>query len=122
MFKGVKMIGLLIYVCMSAAGLTMIKIGTSRESTLLLDTAGFDLKLSWILVIGLFVYVLSFLMSIVVMKRMNLTIFYPMSAGLIYILVSLAGFLVLKETFTIQQLIGMGIILTGIVVMNLGKA
>lgn len=122
MFKGVKMIGLLIYVCMSAAGLTMIKIGTSRESTLLLDTAGFDLKLSWILVIGLCVYVLSFLMSIVVMKRMNLTIFYPMSAGLIYILVSLAGFLVLKETFTIQQLIGMGIILTGIVVMNLGKA
>ena len=122
MFKGVEMIGLLIYVCMSAAGLTMIKIGTSRESTLLLDTAGFDLKLSWILVIGLCVYVLSFLMSIVVMKRMNLTIFYPMSAGLIYILVSLAGFLVLKETFTIQQLIGMGIILAGIVVMNIGKA
>ena len=107
---------------MSAAGLTMIKIGTSRESTLLLDTAGFDLKLSWILVIGLCIYVLSFLMSIMVMKRMNLTIFYPMSAGLIYILVSLAGFLVLRESFTFQQLIGMGIILTGIVVMNIGKA
>ena len=107
---------------MSAAGLTMIKIGTSRESTLLLDAAGFDLKLSWILVIGLCIYVLSFLMSIMVMKRMNLTIFYPMSAGLIYILVSLAGFLVLKEAFTTQQLIGMAIILAGIVVMNLGKA
>ena len=116
------MIALLIYVCMSAAGLTMIKIGTARESTLLLDTAGFDLKLSWILVIGLCVYVLSFLMSIMVMKRMNLTIFYPLSAGLIYILVSLAGFIVLKEAFTVQQLIGMAIILVGIVVMNLGKA
>lgn len=116
------MIALLIYVCMSAAGLTMIKIGTARESTLLLDTAGFDLKLSWILVIGLCIYVLSFLMSIMVMKRMNLTIFYPLSAGLIYILVSLAGFIVLKEAFTVQQLIGMAIILAGIVVMNLGKA
>ena len=116
------MIALLIYVCMSAAGLTMIKIGTARESTLLLDTAGFDLKLSWILVIGLCIYVLSFLMSIMVMKRMNLTIFYPLSAGLIYILVSLAGFIVLKETFTVQHLIGMAIILVGIVVMNLGKA
>lgn len=116
------MIGLLIYVCMSAAGLTMIKIGTSRESTLLINSAGFDLKLSWILVIGLCVYVLSFLMSIVVMKRMNLTVFYPMSAGLIYIFVSLAGFLLLKETFTIQQLIGMGIILAGILVMNIGRA
>ncbi len=116
------MIGLLIYVCMSAAGLTLIKIGTTKESTLLIDAAGFDLKLSWILVIGLCIYVLSFLMSIMVMKRMNLTIFYPMSAGLIYICVSLAGFLVLKETFTMQQLIGMGIILAGILVMNIGRA
>lgn len=58
----------------------------------------------------------------VVMKRMNLTIFYPVSAGLIYIVVSLAGFLILKEAFTIQQLAGMAIILAGIVVMNIGKA
>lgn len=115
------MLGLIIYVCMSAAGLTLIKIGTAKESTLLINSAGFDLRLSWLLVIGLCIYVLSFLMSIMVMKRMNLTIFYPLSAGLIYILVSLAGFLVLKEPFTSWQIVGMGIILTGIVVMNLGK-
>lgn len=115
------MILLLIYVCLSATGLTLIKIGTSKDTSLLLNSAGFDLKLSWILVIGLCIYVLSFLMSIMVMKRMNLTIFYPLSAGLIYILVSLAGFVALKESFTIYQLVGMGIILAGIVVMNLGK-
>ena len=115
------MIVLLLYVCMSAAGLTLIKIGTSRESTLLINAAGFDLKLSWILVIGLCIYVLSFIMSIVVMKRMNLSVFYPLSAGLIYVLVSLAGFLVLKEAYSVSQLIGMAIILAGIVVMNLGK-
>ena len=115
------MIGLLVYVCMSAAGLTMIKIGTSRASTLLLDQTGFELKLSWVLVIGLCTYVLSFLMSIVVMKRMNLTMFYPLSAGLIYVLVSLAGFMILKEGFTIQQLLGMAVILVGIVMMNIGK-
>ena len=115
------MLGLIIYVCMSATGLTLIKIGTTKESTLLINTAGFDLKLSWVLVIGLCIYVFSFLMSIVVMKRMNLSVFYPLSAGLIYVLVSLAGFLVLKESFTSYQLIGMGIILAGIVVMNLGK-
>lgn len=115
------MLGLLLYVFLSATGLTMIKIGSSKGSTLLLDSAGFDLKLSWILVLGLCIYVISFLMSIMVMKRMNLTIFYPVSAGLIYIIVSLAGFLILKEAFTIQQLIGMAIILAGIVVMNIGK-
>ena len=115
------MIILLIYVCLSATGLTMIKIGATKECTLLLNTAGFELHLSWILILGFCVYVLSFLMSIVVMKSMNITIFYPLSAGLIYILVSLAGFFVLKEPFSYQQIVGMGIILTGIVVMNLGK-
>lgn len=115
------MLGLLVYVCVSATGLTLIKIGTTKECTLLLNSAGFDLRLSWILILGFAIYVLSFLMSIAVMKHMNITIFYPLSAGLIYILVSLAGFIVLKESFTYQQLIGMGIILMGIVVMNLGK-
>lgn len=115
------MLGLLLYVCMSATGLTLIKIGTAKDTTLLLNTTGFTLKLNWILVLGLCIYVASFLMSIMVMKRMNLTIFYPLSAGLIYIIVSLAGFLVLKESFTIIQMIGMGIILLGIVVMNLGR-
>lgn len=116
------MIILLIYVCLSATGLTMIKIGSSKDSTLLLDSAGFDLKLSWILVLGLCIYIVSFMMSIMVMKRMNLTVFYPVSAGLIYVLVSLAGFVVLKESFTILQLVGMGIILAGIIVMNIGRA
>ena len=116
------MLGLLLYVCMSATGLTLIKIGTSKDTTLLLNSTGFDLKLSWILVLGFCIYVISFLMSIMVMKRINLTIFYPVSAGLIYIIVSLAGFLVLKESFTMQQLIGMGIILAGILVMNIGRA
>lgn len=115
------MIALIIYVCMSATGLTLIKIGTMKESTFSINTGGFDLKLSWVLAAGLCVYILSFLMSLIVMKRMNLTIFYPLSAGLIYILVSLAGFIVLKENITISQFIGMSIILAGIVVMNLGK-
>ena len=116
------MIWLIIYVCMSATGLTLIKIGTSKESTLLLNATGFDLRLSWILLLGFSIYVISFLLSIVVMKHMNLTVFYPLSAGLIYVLVSLAGFLVLKEAFTFQHLVGMGMILSGIIVMNLGKS
>ena len=118
---GKHMIGLLIYVCFSAAGLTLIKLGLGKDSTLLLNKGGFNLSLSWILVLGACLYVVSFLLSMVVMKGMNLSLFYPLSAGLIYIAVSLLSFLVLKEKISTTQLIGMGVILAGIVIMNLKK-
>ena len=37
---GPQIIGLLIYVCLSAAGLTLIKIGLNKQGTLLLDKNG----------------------------------------------------------------------------------
>ena len=118
---GKHMIGLIIYVCLSATGLTLIKLGLGKDSTLLLNKGGFNLNLSWILVLGACLYVVSFLTSMVVMKGMNLSVFYPLSAGLIYIAVCVLSFLLLKEKITTTQLIGMVVILAGIVIMNLKK-
>ena len=61
---GKGMIGLIIYVCLSATGLTLIKLGLGKDSTLLLNKGGFSLNLSWILVLGACLYVVSFLTSI----------------------------------------------------------
>ena len=118
---GKGMIGLIIYVCLSAAGLTLIKLGLGKETTLLLDKGGFQLHLTWMLVGGALLYVISFLLSMVVMKGMNLSLFYPLSAGLIYIAVCVLSVLVLKEKISTTQLIGMAVILAGIIIMNIGK-
>ena len=118
---GKGMIGLIIYVCLSATGLTLIKLGLGKDSTLLLSKGGFNLNLSWTLVLGACLYVVSFLTSMVVMKGMNLSVFYPLSAGLIYIAVCILSFLLLREKITTTQLIGMAVILAGIVIMNLNK-
>lgn len=121
--KGVNasMIGLLIYVCLSATGLTMLKMGLDRGSTLLLDKSGFTLQFNWLLLLGMCVYVLSFLASLLVMKRMDLSLYYPISAGLVYIIVCLVSVLVLKEKLSAMQLAGMAVIFVGIILMNLGK-
>lgn len=121
--KGVdlSMLGLLIYVCLSAAGLTMIKIGLGRGSTLVLDKAGFTLQFNWLLVLGMCVYVISFLTSLLVMKKMDLSLYYPLSAGMVYIIVCVISVLVLKEKLTVTQLVGMAVIFAGIIIMNLGK-
>lgn len=116
-----SMIGLIVYVCLSATALTLIKLGLGKDSTLLLDKGGFNLNLSWMLVGGALMYVVSFCLSMVVMKGMDLSLFYPLSAGLIYVVVCLLSFLVLKEKITTTQLIGMVVILAGIIIMNLKK-
>lgn len=118
---GKGMIGLIVYVCLSATALTLIKLGLGKESTLLLDKGGFNLSLSWLLVGGALIYVVSFCLSMVVMKGMNLSLFYPLSAGLIYIAVCLLSFLVLKEKISTTQLIGMAVILAGVIIMNIKK-
>lgn len=116
-----KMPGLIIYVILSAMGLTLIKIGTGQDISLFLNAKGFSLRLNWILVIGMLVYIVSFLTSMLVMKNMNLSIFYPVSAGLIYIVICGLSYFVLREKISINQWIGMSVILVGIIIMNLGK-
>lgn len=115
------MIGLLIYVIMSSLGLTLIKIGTANDFSLKLGRVGMQLQINYVLVAGMCIYIVSFLLSMMVMKKMNLSVFYPISAGLIYILICLLSVFVLKEKVSVNQMIGMGIILVGIVVMNFKK-
>lgn len=118
---GKQMIGLLIYVCLSAAGLTLIKIGLDKNSSLFFDKLGFSITFSWILLLGMCIYILSFLTSMLVMKNMNLSVYYPLSAGLIYVVVCALSVVVLKEHLTWNQLVGMVIIFAGIIFMNIGK-
>ncbi len=117
-----SVIGVLIYACLSAAGLTMIKMGLGKGSTLVFSKAGFSLSFSWISVIGMCLYIMSFLMSLVVMKSMDLSVFYPLSAGLIYILVCILSVVMLKDRIGMTQLVGMVVILAGILIMNLPGA
>lgn len=115
------MLGLLIYVCLSAAGLTLIKSGLNHNTSVVFDKAGFMIQFNWVLIVGMILYVLSFLTSLLVMKGMNLSLYYPLSAGLVYIIVCLVSRFVLKEDISFNQVVGMAVIFAGIIIMNIGK-
>ena len=115
------MAGLLIYVCLSAAGLTLIKIGTGKELALYIQHGVLSFKINWAVILGLTLYIASFITSMIVMKTMNLSIFYPTSAGLAYIFVCVISYLLLHEKISSTQLAGMVIILIGIIIMNLKR-
>ncbi len=110
---------IVIYVILSSCGLVMLKIGTSHSLKFSLNKGNFTVSMNYILLIGMFFYVLSFITSLIAMKGIKLSIFYPVSAGLVYVLVGLLSFFVLHEKISLRQIAGMGIILAGVIIMNI---
>ena len=106
-----------IYVAMSASGLLLIKLGT-ETSNLALENGIFNIQLAPKLIIGFIVYVCSFLLSVYLIERMKITVFYPTAIGIMLVLTSVLGYFVLKEHIGVAQIVGMVLILAGIIVIN----
>ena len=110
-----------IYTLVSASGLLLIKIGAENTS-LAVQEGLFNIQVSLRLFIGFLLYITSFAMSIYIMSKMKLSLFYPMGTGVILILTCLFGCFLLKENIGVWQLVGMILILVGVVAMNINTA
>ena len=113
------MLILLIYAICSASGLSLLKLGVNSGFSLKLHAGMIQFEINWVLILGAIIYVISFLLSLFAMSKMNLSYFYPISAGLIYVVVCVLSIFLFKEKINTQQLIGMGFILIGFIVMNI---
>lgn len=113
------MLEMIIYIIFSSSGLTLIKLGLMNKSELFINKAGLFLSINWILLLGMVFFVSSFFISFLVIKKMNLSFYYPVSAGAIYILVCLSGVLFFKDEISLLQIIGILMILIGIVIVNI---
>ena len=114
-----NMLKILLYVMFSSCGLILLKIGTSKNFSISFNKGSFSLEINFVLITGFLLYIASFITSLIVMQGMNLNIFYPVSAGAIYIIVCVLSTIVLHEEISIKQLVGMCIILIGILIINI---
>ena len=109
-----------VYVLMSATGLYMIKTGTAGAGADIQNRV-FSVQIPLRLLLGFAVYVCSFLLSVYIISRMDLSVFYPVGTGAILVMTCLSGHFLLKERITSPQMIGIALILTGVVVVNLKR-
>lgn len=78
------------------------------------------LLLNWRLAAGIFFYLTSFVVYTIAIRNGELTILYPMvSMGYLWTL--LWARLIFNEPFTGSKFAGIGLILTGVVILNLGN-
>lgn len=109
-----------LYLFCSVGGLTLVKIG-SNNNNFSVESSFFNLQLSYLTLIGLILYIVSFLMWIVIVGKFNLSYIQPLTTGLSYVLIISASIFILKEVITPFQWGGLVFILIGVILMNIGN-
>lgn len=110
----------IIYVCLSAGGLILFKLG-SNSTSLQFQTGIFNLNISLNMILGILCYACSFVLWLVIVGMLDLSFAMPLSVGLVNLLVLIGSSLVLNETITVTQWIGVSIIIFGLFIVNVGK-
>ncbi len=105
----------IIYVILSSSGLVLFKLGTSGSGLTIL---GFTITLK--MLFGIICYGMSFLLWLFIVSKVNLTVAMPLSVALVNTLVVVESCVFLKERISIQQGIGIFIIIFGVMVMTSG--
>lgn len=108
------------YLLCSVGGLTLVKIGGDVNS-FSAQSSFFTLSLSYSTLIGLILYIFSFLLWMIIIQRFNLSYIQPIATGLSYVLIILVSVLILKESISAIQWVGLIFVLIGVVLMNLSK-
>ncbi len=110
---------LAIYALLSVGGLTVFKLGTQRAMSLGVTNIGLSLQVSWLSLVGLLMYICSFLIYMGLVSKIQLSYLTPISTGVVYILTLVSALIIFHEPVTTIKLVGMLFVLVGIVLMNI---
>ena len=109
-----------VYALLSAGGLVLFKLG-GRDAAQELGRTGFSVSLSWKMLLGIFCYLCSFLLWLVIVSRTQLTFAMPLSVGVVNILVFLGSARFLGEQITPTKILGLAVIVLGLFLISIPR-
>ena len=112
---------LIVYACMSVGGLTCFKLGNQQAMSMSITRTAFSVQVSWLSILGICMYIGSFLIYLGLVSRIQLGYLTPISSAIVYILTMCVSLMVFKEHYSMTQLLGMALILAGVVLMNMKR-
>lgn len=78
----------------------------------------FEIILTFRFISGFILYILGFIMWMFILSKYKVGIAYPIITTLLLVMVTIGSCLILDEPFSIKQLIGIIICLSGIIVLS----
>lgn len=116
-----KYILIIIYLVLTVSGLILYKKGSNSDFLISIENNALNIKLSLISILGLFCYLLSFLMYMLILPKFDLTFIYPLMTAISYIGIYILSIIILSEKVTTLGIVGSAIIMVGIFIVNIGK-
>lgn len=110
----------LLYVLTSAIGMVLIKAG-GVQSYINISKDVFTMELNWSFVAGILLYIISFVSWTYILQKFKLSVISPIAYGLVFVVLTLASIVILKEEVKIQTIIGAILIIGGVIITYLGK-
>lgn len=110
----------LIYVVLSTSGLILVKLG-SQVNSIQITNAIFSFSMSFTTIIGFLCYMFSFVLWMVIISKSEVSYIVPMGVAFTNIAVLVGSKLILHEQVSLGTVIGTGVIILGIVIIQLAK-
>ena len=119
--SSMKYVLIAIYLILTVSGLILYKKGANSNFVLEIKNNALNIKLSLVSIAGLFCYLFSFLMYMLILPKFDLTFIYPLMTAISYIGIYILSIFILNESVTTLGIIGSIIIMVGIFIVNIGK-
>lgn len=110
----------ILYTILTVSGVMLFKAGSDKIN-FVISNKGFTLSINYLTLIGVICYVFSFFMWLVILKESKISYILPLATGMVNILIVVLSFVFLNETLSIEKIISIGLIILGIILLNINK-
>jgi small multidrug resistance pump len=114
-----KYLLVLIYILSSSVGMILIK-KDSEKIGFNIDSGSISIQLSLRFIIGLLLYIISFLLWIIILREFKITYISPIVYGLVFVLISILSYFLLNDRIEIRNIIGFILIFLGVLISSFG--
>lgn len=108
-----------LYVLTTSAALVVLKLGSDSGALVSVLNGKLSFNINTTSILGVMLFGASFILYTYLISSYDLGYIIPLAASFVYILVFGASFLIFKESFTSVKILAIGLILLGIILLNI---
>ncbi len=112
---------LLLYVLTTSLALVFLKMGSNSGALIGFTGGKLTFNFQLLSLVGIFLYGTSFLLYTYLIAKFDLGYIIPFATAFVYVAIFIASYFIFHEAFTALKVVGIALILSGIVLLNVGK-
>lgn len=110
-----------LYVIATSSALIFLKLGSKDAAPLQMDSGRLLFNINIFVLLGGLLYALSFILYTYLISKYELGYIIPLVTALVYIVIFTASYFIFNEVFTLFKIMGIGLILAGIILLNVKR-